>query len=191
MKLLSLCPGRDSNSHGSCLPWDFKSHVSTSFTTRAGVPNLLQSHDLARYHRSPNPTVGQRIGTTRGQQSPRAPTLPRKARSHNVIGARPILRPLVTAESRSPHAAVEPIPMTAGRCWTESKLESTLAKRSIPSRFIVLPRGSPPGPRRHPDAPPKDARPTTRPPDPRPIGSTSFRSGVDRILVESPFKTMP
>ena len=29
------CPGQDSNLHGSCLPWDFKSHASTSFATRA------------------------------------------------------------------------------------------------------------------------------------------------------------
>ncbi len=51
-------------------------------------------------------------------------------------------------------------PTTAGTFWTQSKIGSTLAKRSIPSTFVVLPRGSPPGPRRRPDAPP-----VGRPPD--------------------------
>ena len=61
MESLSLCPGRDSNSHGSCLPWDFKSHVSTSFTTRAGVPQTTSNLTTCTDFRN-SLTVGQCVG---------------------------------------------------------------------------------------------------------------------------------
>jgi hypothetical protein len=57
------CPGPDSNRHGDFSPWDFKSHASTNFATRAGEPLGEKLMSFARDRLLHAPTCSPQRGS--------------------------------------------------------------------------------------------------------------------------------
>ncbi len=69
-KIASLCPGRDSNSHGSCLPWDFKlAHGVTHLQPPNANALLISAHRISN-PKGEGPARNARIDGSQRASSP-------------------------------------------------------------------------------------------------------------------------